>query len=184
MSKSNDIVETQQINKQSSKYSSTSESARELGNNLALSTSLKMCTFEKIFHQNFTRPTMNSFSSSTLSRQGGRERERWIDRQTDREREREGGSRESSVSGSCRPFCAIVARCFECSRTLENTRYCPAPGDPTITRIEIPISSASLLLPAPGRGFAACVCVRVCAQPKPNATGIAWKRVEYHSTRI
>lgn len=93
MSKSNDIVETQQINKQSSKYSSTNESARELGNNFALSTSLKMCTFEKIFHQNFTRPTMNSFSSSILSRQGGRERERWIDRQTDREREREARGR-------------------------------------------------------------------------------------------
>lgn len=69
-----------------------------------------------------------------------------------REREREEERVAGAALGSCRPFSAIVALCCECSRTLENTRYCPAPGDPTITQsrydlICIPPSSC-LLLPS------------------------------------
>lgn len=133
-------IEIRQINKHSSTITLLENFESCTLNNTSLKIYIHI--FEKIFPSKTSLVQQRTrFSSSR----------RAPTREEKREKEKDGerGSRESGVSGSCRPFCAIVARCFECSRTLENTLYCPAPGDPTITRIEIPISSASLLLRPP-----------------------------------
>ena len=111
----------------------------------------------------------------------------------EREREREEERVAGAALGSCRPFSAIVALCCECSRTLENTRYCPAPGDPTITRsrydlICIPPSSclplpSGVLLPSSLPlthsltfllfFFVVAVCARVHRITRPYSRGAA-----------
>lgn len=111
-----------------------------------------------------------------------RERERWIDRQTDREREREARGR-----AACQ---AAVAHSAPLSRdVLSVPEHWRTPGIVLLPEIQRLRASRyrSHLHPSsfqPPAAVSPPVCVCVCAQPKPNATGIAWKRVEYHSTRI